>query len=551
MFLALAAFGSFIYSCAAEEETGLVVTHSAETVSAAAAWSGSHVIDGWLTVNATLTLQPCATIKLNPGAYITVNNNGSIRALGSAACPVVFTSSKPVPAAGDWKYVEIFGTSSNDNQFTHTRFEFGGADYPMLYVGEGGKAGLDNVTFQNGATAGFQFVEGSTIASFNGVAVKNCDKYLGIAAPDHFKSLTPLTLDPGNTKPMLLSAFSTLTSKGAGTWAYLGAPILVGDGAGAWLTVAAEITIEAGNTLLMQPGSYFEVRDGGSVRAIGTEAKPVVFTSAKTAKAKGDWKYVEIRDTSSNNNQFTYTKFEFGGADYGMLYVDSGAKVGLDHFSAENSATFGIQFADGAKIASFSNVAVKNCDKFLLAAPPDLFKQLTPLVLDAGNKTPVLVNGNATLTSAGAGTWANLGAPIAIGGDTGTWITITDSLTVAAGNTLLMYPDSYIEVRDGGSLILDGNAAAKITVKSSKTSPAAGDWLYISIASTAGSDNRFSYADVMHGGGYNNSGQLYLYDGAQITLDNATFSEGKDCDVYKPDGSILNASDSVYDLCQL
>lgn len=551
MFLALAAFGSFIYSCAAEEETGLAITHSAETVSTAAAWSGSHVVDGWLTVNAALTLQPCATIKLNPGAYITVNNNGSIKSLGTASCPVVFTSSKPAPAAGDWKYVDIQETSSNDNQFTYTRFEFGGADYPMLYVGAGAKAALNDVTFQNSATAGFQFIEGSTIAAFAGVAVKNCDKYLGIVSPDHFKSLTPLTLDPLNNKTVLVSGHSTVTSKGAGTWAYLGAPISLGDGAGSWLTVTAEITIAAGNTLLMQSGSYIEVKDGGSIQTAGTELKPVTFTSAKTSPAKGDWKYVDIQGTSSNNNQFAYTKFEFGGSDYGMLYVSENAKVGLDHFTAENSATFGIQFADGAKIASFSNVAVKNCDKFLLAASPDLFKQLTPLVLDPANSTPILVNAHTTLTSAGSGTWANLGAPIAIGGDTGSWITINGSLTVAAGNTLLMYPDSYMEVADGGSLILDGKATAKVTVKSSKTSPSAGDWRYIGIAGTAGADNRFSYTDVMHGGSDANVGQLYLYDDAKITLDNVNFTDGKDCDVYKPENATLNAADSVYNLCQI
>jgi hypothetical protein len=105
---------------------------------------GSTVIEGDLIVPAgiTLTLQAGAQLRFAGNDRIAVE--GTLRVLGSAASPVVFTSDQPQPAARDWKGIEI-RASATDVSIDHARIEY--TDWGCLF-GPGSTGTVSNSTLR-------------------------------------------------------------------------------------------------------------------------------------------------------------------------------------------------------------------------------------------------------------------------------------------------------------------------------------------------------------------------------------------------------------------
>lgn len=85
---------------------------------------------------AVLTIEPGVTIKFLKDTGITLDSpdgtnttsTGVVRALGSAAKPIVFTSAAAVPAPGDWRGFDFKGIASADNRLEHVHIAYTGAD---------------------------------------------------------------------------------------------------------------------------------------------------------------------------------------------------------------------------------------------------------------------------------------------------------------------------------------------------------------------------------------------------------------------------------------
>jgi len=78
----------------------------------------------------TLTLEPGVMLKFDAGISLTVGFNtlqGTLRALGSPASPVVFTSATDLPAAGDWIGLYFDAEPGlTGNSINHARIEYAG-----------------------------------------------------------------------------------------------------------------------------------------------------------------------------------------------------------------------------------------------------------------------------------------------------------------------------------------------------------------------------------------------------------------------------------------
>ncbi len=147
-------------------------------------------------------------------------------------------------------------------------------------------------------------------------------------------------------------------------------------------------------------------------------------------------------------------------------------------------------------------------------------------------------------------TWAALDAPyVATDGFDVQATSGSAKLTVSAGATLEFGDGAILAVRDNGGLTLDGTAASHVTVTSAKASPAAGDWGEIDLYSASSTpDNVFHYTDISYGGG-NSDGQLWVDDGAGVTLDNVTFANAA-CDVLLAGSmSSVDPTASTYTTC--
>lgn len=90
-------------------------------------WKGHIMIQGALVLapNATLTIAPGTTIRFKPGNGGQLSRlviRGRIVAIGTSACPIVFTADVGSGVAGSWGGIVLLATSKR-NQVVHCRFE--------------------------------------------------------------------------------------------------------------------------------------------------------------------------------------------------------------------------------------------------------------------------------------------------------------------------------------------------------------------------------------------------------------------------------------------
>ena len=154
------------------------------------------------------------------------------------------------------------------------------------------------------------------------------------------------------------------------------------------------LKFNAGTTVKCGKGfdKYILILQGGKIEAAGTESKPVVFTSAESSPAAGDWGGIIINgraplsgggtyateinndyvyggsNAADNSGRLTYVKIEYAGASSGSDDIEHngltlngvGSGTQIDHIYVLESADDAIEFFGGS-------VNVTN----LLAVNPD------------------------------------------------------------------------------------------------------------------------------------------------------------------------------------
>ncbi len=497
----------------------------------------NYEVKDYFEINKPIIIEAGTTVMMQPNAYINVDNGGAIKSVGTAEKKITFTSAKPAPAKGDWKDIEINEAASSENEFAYTEFKYGGVSpWGVLTLADKTTVKIDNCTFSNIKDRALSLFGKVTLSSFTGNKFEEVESYLITTNAGMIASLAPVTSDGKGVNRVLIDKGEVTE---ASTWKNLGVNYEVKD----YFEINKPLTIEAGTTVMLQPDGFITVRDGGALKTAGTTDKKVTFTSAKDAPAKGDWKYIEIFDTASSENEFAYTNFMYGGsAPWGVLWVQSDVTVKIDNCFFKDIADRAILFQDGVKLTSFTGNSFEKIDDVLIDIQAGDVKELSPFIIDAYTGYYVLVG----YGGAANGTWKKLDVPYVIKDH----LYVTGStLNIEAGTVIKMEPESFINVKDSGALKLNGISGNKVTITSSKSGPAAGDWRYIEIESTSSNaNNAFTYADIMYGGGSNDWGQLYVNDGATIKLDHVTFSNGQTCDVYA-DGTVTNLGSNTFTAC--
>ncbi|HOW50486.1 MAG TPA: hypothetical protein PLV42_00420 [bacterium] len=497
------------------------VEHDGEELTAAAAWTGSHLIKGTLYVKAALTLDECTKVIMEENAKIVIQDGGSMVVSGTADHIVTFASAKAAPAAGDWAGIEIYETASSGNSFQYTAFSHGGGDdYGVIWVAGEASVAIDNCLFTDIQKYGIMFENGAEIESFTGNQFAGVDAYPIWVGANAVAKLSPIVTNDV-TDRVLIRAEDVVD---AGTWKNLSIGYEVD-----YLYINQPITLEAGTAFYLNQNSHFTLRDGGSLIAVGTELAPIVFTSAKAAPGAGDWKGILIYETASNDSAFENVMFQYGGGDdYGVIWVDGGASVSIDNCKFHEIQSYGITFENGAEIGSFTGNEFTVVDTYPVWIGANSVPALDPIVTDGLSDALVKVRAEDIDDT---GTWQNL----SIGYDID-YLYVHKPITIAAGTTLYLHDNSHITIRDGGALALAGTETDHVTITSYKDVPSAGDWKTILLYSTgSNAANIFTYADIKYGGG-DDYGQLWVEDGASVVLDHVVFSNGQTCDVTNDNG---------------
>ncbi len=310
------------------------------TLAQADTWTAAaspHVLPTDAEISAEIMIEPCAVVLIGEGKTISVLAGGSIVAMGTASQPVTIGPKDSAP----WAAIRALdgGTLS----LTYTSVISGGD--PLNSVADfAGALDLradqnlapaeilhaDHLTIQDSASQGVYLHEsGAFSAASNNLVIERSKGY-PIHAWANLAGTIPSGVYTGNGVDEIL-----LSGSDAGqnirswdvTFADHGVPYHVGNSSaegrldvGGAPTSTATLTIDPGVTLRFKKGGvlYVDYFSGttaatGTLIAVGTSAKPIVFTSAEPAPVAGDWLGLSFGDLPSVNDQLDFVTVEYAG----------------------------------------------------------------------------------------------------------------------------------------------------------------------------------------------------------------------------------------------
>lgn len=366
--------------------TGAGTTHDT-TITADETWTAAgspHRVPFNLTIEATVTLEPCAVVLVGKQVSISVGNSpkvGAIVARGEvtqaadgsvAARPVIF---QPADAAAPWG--QLFVSPGGTAELAvvaildagDTTFGDGGA----LRV-SGNAGGTNDAPVLRSTTVDRVLIRGSRSYGLHldgWGALREASTTLWIQDSGSDERPYPVRLEPGvaGTLPRGLSTRGNRregvlmsTSKAFSrddTLRALGLPYIQRGAlyvAPATDGPPATLTIEPGVTLAFEASAGSGVFFGstatrqGQLVAEGTAAAPIVFTSAKPTPAAGDWMALYFRYYPKTGSRVRHARVEYAGGDSGTNGYGCGPEA-ADNDSAVILAGQGDQGAEGPDTA--------------------------------------------------------------------------------------------------------------------------------------------------------------------------------------------------------
>lgn len=288
------------------------------------------------------------------------------------------------------------------------------------------------------------------------------------------------------------------------------------------------LTIEAGTKIKFENGGGIMVgySNYGTIKAIGTEKDPIIFTSNASVKSKGDWEGIYFYE-GANGCEFEFCTFEYGGgySGDGLVNIDD-TEVSFKNCTFTESENYGI-VADGGGFTAFDNNTITETKS-------------NPIVIDADFAhtigTDNVIEGSGiyvdavTMEVPGTYTWRKLTVPyildgyMGIGSEQGAVV-----LDIEPGTTIMMNSGAEIAIGDYnrfGTINANGTAEEPITFTSSSAYPDNGDWdgfwFYEGTKETV-----FNYCVISYAGGYGDDyGNINIKEdsGSEITISNTLIS---------------------------
>ncbi|HSO31039.1 MAG TPA: hypothetical protein VLT33_00950 [Labilithrix sp.] len=306
-----------------------------ETWTAAAS---PHILPYDTTIYKTVTLEPCAELLIAGGHGITLRTAGQLIAEGTATKRIhIGAQDKSKP------FANIRALAPSTARFAYTTIDGGGvpqATAPYLtgtldFQGDGQQPTqqtlfVDHVTVEgsmsNGITLGGNagFAEGSNALVIKGSAQFPLSVLArsvgGIPVGSYTGNGTDQILLPTTSSNETIDETTTLHERGV--------PYLVGHA-----TSAGDLRVDVPQgktpvTLTIEPGVTMRFKKAGTLRiavasgtspargsliAVGTADKPIIFTSNEASPAAGDWLGLSFGELPTAENKIDHVRVEYAG----------------------------------------------------------------------------------------------------------------------------------------------------------------------------------------------------------------------------------------------
>ncbi|MBA3461720.1 MAG: hypothetical protein H0T46_17280 [Deltaproteobacteria bacterium] len=315
--------------------TGAGTTHGG-SVTAAETWTAAgspHILPFDMSINAEVTIEACAVVRIAGGKTISVRTGGKITAAGTAMKPI------RIEKADAAAWVSIRTLNGGTLSFSYTTID-GGGD-PLN--GNAQISGALDIAGTSGPTQELLHADHLTVTGSKSCGISLHDGG-GFSATSKDVTISGSTVAPITTFGRHVGSIPTGTYTGntenaiiiratSGPEAIVedqvihnrGVPYRVGIQANSTLDVGpvtgvATLTIEPGVTLKFSSNATMRIDAAsglnparGLLRAVGTAALPIVFTSAAATPAAGDWYGIWFGGVPSPMSLLDHVRVEYAG----------------------------------------------------------------------------------------------------------------------------------------------------------------------------------------------------------------------------------------------
>jgi len=286
--------------------------------------------DVTVTAGATLTIEPGVKIQAKyPTTELIID--GVINVLGTVDNPVIFTSSAVTPAPGDWQGITVRSDSAL-NTIDNAVVEY--SNYGVYFQASSSGSVKNSLIHNNNYGI---YVTGNNLEASNPTPIVNNNKILNNVTYNYYANVY------GNAKNITLNAINNWWGTTDFTqiyntihdntdnptyapWVDVGTIV---DSQGVSYTssvllyipvttdltltnvkpyeVVGQLDIASTATLTLNAGTQLKLLNSnainvnGTLRVLGTETAPVVFTSASVSPSLGDWPGIVINSNSTQN----------------------------------------------------------------------------------------------------------------------------------------------------------------------------------------------------------------------------------------------------------
>jgi len=479
--------------------------------------AGCRSVAEGLAIDHRLELQPGVELRFEAAGGLVVGPSGVLRAIGTAADPVILT------AAGEagWQGVRWHSSTSSDNRLEHVTLD--GATEVALHASGDTRLQISNSEISGAAEAGLRADPGaeltleSSILRGNGVPLSlGIDVVSGVAGDNELSD---------NDQPAARVEGGTLTD--AARWEAIGVPLrFTGD---AYIEGALELA--PGVEIEMPQDARFDVSVTGSLRAEGTAGAPIVMRGQQDER--GYWQGLSVASQTSAN-VLSHCELSNGGASgwngavdsVAMVWLTDQAKLQISHCTLRRSGGAAVGSMERVDLSGFADNVIEDNRHTL---------QLNPQVVAAVEASNAFVDNDEDYVRVGrenanthgidaTATWAAL--PVAY--RVMDRFYVGAALTVEAGAVVQVMQDRQIVVQPAGSLRAVGTASAPIRFVGVEALP--GYWKGLQVESVSAS-NELRHVEVRHAGssGFNGSdqsdGALYI-EGSLMLADSVVAQSG-------------------------
>lgn len=325
--------------CAAP--TGAGTTHKGSTnIAGDETWTAAgspHLVtfDIHVVMGATLTIEPCAIVRITAGRGITVDTGAKLVAEGTESTPIRF---EQLDTGKAWGYLRA--SAPGTLRLAHVTIDGAGGE-PVNVLGALEVRGdqtkpaeellhVDHVTIKGSAGNGVSLRDGATFTKTSRDLTVLGSALAPLRILPRLASNIPTGRYTGNTEDVIQIETAAggdiniedVTFRDRGIPYRVGSKQTFGDLRVGGGTAPVTLTIEPGVVLkfnkhtsaglLVEPGTGTAPAKGTLV-AVGTADKPIVFTSAEPTPIAGAWRGLVFGQVPASSNRLEHVRIEFAG----------------------------------------------------------------------------------------------------------------------------------------------------------------------------------------------------------------------------------------------